>query len=44
MPLNYEKLMSTKFETAAHQYTKKDTILYALGLNVGGADPTERMT
>ena len=41
MPLNYARLMSTKFETASHQYTKKDTILYALGLNVGAADPTD---
>lgn len=41
MPLNYEKLMSTKFERTTHQYTKKDTILYALGLGVGSVDPTD---
>lgn len=41
MPLNYEKLMSTKFATATHQYTKKDTILYALGLGVGSVDSTD---
>lgn len=41
MPLNYEKLMSTKFERVTHQYTKKDTILYALGLGVGSLDPTD---
>jgi acyl dehydratase len=41
MPLNYEKLMSTKFERTTHQYTKKDTILYALGLGVGSRDFTD---
>ena len=42
MPLNYKKLMSTKFERATQQYTKRDTILYALGLGVGAADATDR--
>ncbi|MGH8178438.1 MAG: MaoC/PaaZ C-terminal domain-containing protein [Steroidobacter sp.] len=41
MPLNYDKLMSTKFATATHQYTKKDAILYALGLGVGSVNPTD---
>jgi hypothetical protein len=35
MPLNYEQLMSMKFEPARHTYTRKDTMLYALGLGVG---------
>ncbi len=38
MPLNYERLMSTKFEPARQTYTRKDTILYALGLGVGARD------
>lgn len=41
MPLNYEKLMSMKPDRARHQYTKRDTILYALGLGVGALDPTD---
>jgi len=39
MPLNYEQLMSMKFEPARQTYTRKDTILYALGLGVGARDP-----
>jgi acyl dehydratase len=39
MPLDYDKLMSMRFERTAQQYTKKDTILYALGLGVGSSDP-----
>lgn len=38
MPLNYEQLMSMKFEPVRHSYTRKDTMLYALGLNVGATD------
>jgi len=41
MPLNYEKLMATRFEPATQQYTRKDTILYALGLGVGSLDPVD---
>ena len=39
MPLNYERLMSMQFEPVTAEYSKKDTILYALGLGVGAADP-----
>lgn len=42
MPLEYEKLMSTRFDRTTHRYAKKDTILYALGLGVGSVDPTDR--
>ena len=38
MPLNYEQLMSMKFEPARQTYTRKDTMLYALGLGVGARD------
>jgi acyl dehydratase len=41
MPLNYDKLMSMKLERTAQQYTRKDVILYALGLGVGSADPVD---
>lgn len=41
MPLNYAKLMQTKFEPATAEYSRKDTILYALGLGVGSTDPTD---
>ncbi|MBB6092043.1 acyl dehydratase [Povalibacter uvarum] len=39
MPLNYENLMNMQFEPVIADYSKKDTILYALGLGVGAADP-----
>ena len=39
MPLDYEKLMRMKFEPSTHRYTKKDTILYAIGVGVGSQDP-----
>jgi acyl dehydratase len=42
MPLNYEQLMSMKFEPARQTYTRKDTILYALGLGVGAKDPAAK--
>lgn len=41
MPLNYEKLMRTRFEPARHTYSRKDTILYALGVGVGALDPVD---
>jgi acyl dehydratase len=41
MPLNYDKLMSMKLDRTSQQYTKKDVILYALGLGVGSADPVD---
>jgi acyl dehydratase len=39
MPLDYEKLMRMPFEPTSHRYTKKDTILYALGVGVGSQEP-----
>lgn len=41
MALNYDKLMSTKFEPTRQTYARKDTILYALGVGVGAADPCD---
>lgn len=41
MPLDYEKLMRTKFEPLRQTYARKDTILYALGLGVGANDPCD---
>lgn len=42
MPLNYAKLMSMRFEPTRQTYARKDTILYALGVGVGVADPCDR--
>jgi acyl dehydratase len=39
MPLNYDKLMSMKLEPAKARYSKKDAMLYALGLGVGATAP-----
>jgi acyl dehydratase len=41
MPLDYEKLMRTQFEPTRQTYTRKDTMLYALGLGVGTQDPVD---
>jgi acyl dehydratase len=41
MPLNYDKLMGMKLDRTTQQYTRKDVILYALGLGVGSADPVD---
>ncbi|HEY4368599.1 MAG TPA: MaoC/PaaZ C-terminal domain-containing protein [Steroidobacteraceae bacterium] len=41
MALNYDKLMATRFEPVTQQYTRQDTILYALGLGVGALDPSD---
>jgi acyl dehydratase len=41
MPLNYDKLMRTASESVTQQYTRKDTMLYALGLGVGSNDPVD---
>src|SRR4030095_14745433 len=41
MPLNYDKLMSTKFEPVRQTYARRDTMLYALGVGVGALDPCD---
>lgn len=41
MPLNYARLMSMKFEPTRQTYARKDTILYALGVGAGVADPCD---
>ena len=41
MPLDYAELMSMKFEPITVQYSKKDTMLYALGLGVGSLEPID---
>jgi acyl dehydratase len=41
MPLDYEKLMSMKFEPTTARYSRKDTMLYALGLGVGSLEPID---
>jgi acyl dehydratase len=41
MPLDYAKLMSMKFEPTTAEYSRKDTILYALGLGVGSVEPSD---
>jgi len=38
--INYDKLMAWPFEDVRHRYTKRDTMLYALGLGLG-ADPMD---
>ncbi|MCG2581107.1 MAG: MaoC family dehydratase N-terminal domain-containing protein [Marinobacter sp.] len=40
MAIDYDKLMNRKFECLKHQYTEKDTILYALGVGLG-IDPLD---
>ncbi|MBL8271527.1 MaoC/PaaZ C-terminal domain-containing protein [Steroidobacter sp.] len=41
MPIDYAKLKSMQLEPVRHTYTRRDTMLYALGLGVGAADPTD---
>ena len=40
MAIDYHKLMAWPFEDVRHRYTRRDTMLYALGLGLG-ADPTD---
>jgi acyl dehydratase len=41
MPIDYAKLKNMQFEPVRHTYTRRDTMLYALGLGVGADDPTD---
>jgi acyl dehydratase len=41
MPIDPAKLKSMEFEPVRHTYTRRDTMLYALGLGVGADDPTD---
>jgi acyl dehydratase len=41
MPLDYARLKSMKLEPIRHTYTRRDTMLYALGLGVGANEPTD---
>lgn len=41
MPIDYAKLKSLQFEPVRHTYTRRDTMLYALGLGIGADDPTD---
>lgn len=41
MPIDYHHLMNRPFAPVRHAYGRRDTILYALGVGLGG-DPTDR--
>lgn len=41
MPLDYERLMSMKFDPVTATYTRRDVMLYAIGIGVGMADATD---
>ena len=38
MTINYDRLINWPFEDVCHRYTERDTMLYALGIGLGG-DP-----
>ena len=40
MPIDYEKLINWKIPEVAQQFTRRDTMLYALGVGLG-ADPCD---
>lgn len=40
MPIDYERLLNRPFPELQQTYTEKDSILYALGVGIGG-DPTD---
>lgn len=41
MAIDYDKLKSMKIEPVRHSYTRRDTMLYALGLGVGANNPVD---
>jgi acyl dehydratase len=41
MAIDYARLKSMKIEPMRHSYTRRDTMLYALGLGVGANDPVD---
>src|SRR5215213_8078632 len=41
MPLDYERLRNLPPMETMHQVTRRDTILYALGIGIGAEHPTD---
>src|SRR5689334_5527527 len=41
MAIDYDKLKNMKIEPVRHTYTRRDTMLYALGLGVGASNPID---
>lgn len=41
MPIDYPKLKSMHIDPVRHSYSRRDTMLYALGLGVGAANPID---